>query len=50
MTELARRVLLAQLRRLDAILERLRANKRLFKSLIADLPGPGVSRPARPRG
>jgi dTDP-4-amino-4,6-dideoxygalactose transaminase len=39
MTELSAAVLLAQLRRLDGIRERLRANKSLFKSLIADLPG-----------
>jgi len=39
MTELSGAVLLAQLRKLDGILARLRDNKRLFKSLIADLPG-----------
>jgi 8-amino-3,8-dideoxy-alpha-D-manno-octulosonate transaminase len=39
MTELSAAVLLAQLRRLDHIRARLRANKSLFKSLIADLPG-----------
>jgi dTDP-4-amino-4,6-dideoxygalactose transaminase len=39
MTELSAAVLLAQLRKLDAILSRLRANKALFKSLIADVPG-----------
>ncbi|MBV9543608.1 MAG: DegT/DnrJ/EryC1/StrS family aminotransferase, partial [Chloroflexi bacterium] len=39
MTELSAAVLLAQLRKLDLILNRLRDNKRLFKSLIADVPG-----------
>jgi len=39
MTELNAAVLVAQLRRLDAIRAHLRANKRLFESLIADLPG-----------
>jgi len=39
MTELTAAVLLAQLRRLDDILDRLRANKRRFKDAIADLPG-----------
>jgi dTDP-4-amino-4,6-dideoxygalactose transaminase len=39
MIELAGAVLLAQLRRLPAIQQRLRDNKRLFKSLLADLPG-----------
>jgi len=39
MTELHAAVLLAQLRRIDAIRARLRENKALFKSLIADLPG-----------
>jgi dTDP-4-amino-4,6-dideoxygalactose transaminase len=39
MTELSAAVLLAQLRKLDAIRARLRANKHLFRSLIADLPG-----------
>ena len=39
MTELSGAVLLAQLRKLDDILRRLRENKALFKSLIADLPG-----------
>lgn len=38
-TELSAAVLLAQLRKVDQIRERLRANKRLFKSLIDDLPG-----------
>jgi dTDP-4-amino-4,6-dideoxygalactose transaminase len=39
MTELQGAVLLAQLRKLDPMLSRLRYNKRLYKSLIADLPG-----------
>lgn len=39
MIELAGAVLLAQVRRLPDILARLRQNKRLFKSLLADLPG-----------
>jgi 8-amino-3,8-dideoxy-alpha-D-manno-octulosonate transaminase len=39
MTELSGAVLLAQLRKLDTIRDRLRANKRLFKSLISDVPG-----------
>jgi dTDP-4-amino-4,6-dideoxygalactose transaminase len=39
MTELSAAVLLAQLRKLDAILDRLRENKALFKSWIADIPG-----------
>lgn len=39
MVELSAAVLLAQLRRLDGILAKLRENKALFKSLIADLPG-----------
>jgi dTDP-4-amino-4,6-dideoxygalactose transaminase len=39
MTELTAAVLLGQLRKLDGILEQLRANKRRFKAIIADLPG-----------
>jgi len=39
MIELAGAVLLAQLRKLPAIKARLRENKRLFRSLLADLPG-----------
>jgi dTDP-4-amino-4,6-dideoxygalactose transaminase len=39
MTELTAAVLLAQLRKLDRIVTRLRANKRRFKEAIADLPG-----------
>jgi dTDP-4-amino-4,6-dideoxygalactose transaminase len=38
-TELQAAVLLAQLRKLPAMLEHLRGNKHRFKSLIADLPG-----------
>lgn len=38
-TELQAAVLLAQLRKMPVILERLRANKRCYKELIADLPG-----------
>jgi dTDP-4-amino-4,6-dideoxygalactose transaminase len=38
-TELQAAVLLAQLRKLPALLDRLRTNKHRFKSLIADLPG-----------
>ncbi len=39
MTELTAAVLLAQLRKLDTILEHLHANKDRFKKAIADLPG-----------
>jgi dTDP-4-amino-4,6-dideoxygalactose transaminase len=39
MTELNAAVLLAQLAKLDRIREHLRAQKGLFKSLVADLPG-----------
>ena len=39
MTELSGAVLLAQLRRLEFIRNHLQENKRLFKSLISDLPG-----------
>jgi len=39
MTELTAAVLLAQLRKLDGMLARLRANKRRFKAILADLPG-----------
>jgi dTDP-4-amino-4,6-dideoxygalactose transaminase len=38
-TELQAAVLLAQLRKLPRMLDRLRTNKHRFKSLIADLPG-----------
>jgi dTDP-4-amino-4,6-dideoxygalactose transaminase len=39
MTELSAAVLLAQLRKLDYIRDRLRSNRRLFQELIADVPG-----------
>lgn len=39
MTELQAAVLLAQLRKLPRILSHLRANKRRYKEIIADLPG-----------
>jgi 8-amino-3,8-dideoxy-alpha-D-manno-octulosonate transaminase len=39
MTELSGAVLCAQLGKLDLLLARLRQNKALFKSLIADVPG-----------
>lgn len=39
MTELSGAVLLAQLRRLDAIRSHLRANKAIVRSALADLPG-----------
>lgn len=39
MTELAAAVLLGQLKKLDAILTHLHANKQRFKQAIADLPG-----------
>ena len=39
MTELSGAVLLAQVRKLDAIRSHLRANKKIVKSMIADLPG-----------
>ncbi|MCE7987933.1 MAG: hypothetical protein DYG89_42760 [Caldilinea sp. CFX5] len=38
-TELQAAVLLAQLRKLPTILDRLRTNKQQFKALLADLPG-----------
>jgi dTDP-4-amino-4,6-dideoxygalactose transaminase len=38
-TELQAAVLLAQIRKMPAMLDHLRANKRRFKSAIADLPG-----------
>ena len=44
MTELSGAVLLAQVRKLDLIRDRLRANKRIVKSAIADLPGLGSAR------
>ena len=48
MTELSGAVLLAQVRKLDLIRTHLRANKRIVKSAIEDLPGtrlPGHRRP-----
>ncbi|HKJ26619.1 MAG TPA: DegT/DnrJ/EryC1/StrS family aminotransferase, partial [Anaerolineales bacterium] len=39
LTELQAAVLLGQLKKLDAMLAHMRANKALYKSLIADLPG-----------
>jgi dTDP-4-amino-4,6-dideoxygalactose transaminase len=39
LTELQAAVLLAQLRKLDGMLEHMRANKKLYHSLICDLPG-----------
>src|SRR6266542_341539 len=50
MTELSAAVLLAQLRKVDAILHRLRSNKALFKSLIADVPGLAFRMLPDPRG
>lgn len=50
MTELSAAVLIAQLGKLDKILARLRQNKRLFKSLIADLPGLGFRALPDPEG
>ena len=50
MTELAAAVLLAQLRKLDTILTRLRANKRRLKEGIADIPGIGFREITDPDG
>jgi dTDP-4-amino-4,6-dideoxygalactose transaminase len=50
MTELSAAVLLAQLRKVDRIIERLRANKALLKSLIADVPGLGFRTLPDPSG
>ena len=50
MTELSAAVLLAQLRKVDMILQRLRENKALLKSLIADLPGLGFRALPDPQG
>jgi dTDP-4-amino-4,6-dideoxygalactose transaminase len=41
MNELTGAVALAQLRKLDGIMDELRAKKRLFKELLADIPGVG---------
>ena len=50
MTELSAAVLLAQFRKLEAILERLRALKRRFKDQIKDLPGLSFRRLNDPAG
>ncbi|HLA17063.1 MAG TPA: DegT/DnrJ/EryC1/StrS family aminotransferase [Candidatus Limnocylindrales bacterium] len=50
MTELSGAVLLAQVRKLDAIRSHLRANKAIAKSVLADLPGLGFRVLADPDG
>jgi dTDP-4-amino-4,6-dideoxygalactose transaminase len=50
MTELSGAVLLAQVRKLDRIRDHLRANKRIVKSTIADLPGLGFRTIVDPEG
>jgi dTDP-4-amino-4,6-dideoxygalactose transaminase len=50
MTELSGAVLLAQVRKLDTIRTHLRANKRIVKSTIADLPGLGFRTIVDPEG
>lgn len=50
MTELSGAVLLAQVRKLDAIRTHLRANKRLVKTAISDLPGLGFRTIVDPEG
>ena len=50
MTELSGAVLLAQLRKLDMIRSHLRANKRIVKTTIADLPGLGFRTIVDPEG
>lgn len=50
MTELSGAVLLAQLRRLDAIRSHLRANKAIVKTALADLPGLEFRTLADPQG
>jgi dTDP-4-amino-4,6-dideoxygalactose transaminase len=50
MTELSGAVLLAQLRKLDAIRTHLRANKAIVKSTLADLPGLGFRTMVDPEG
>ena len=50
MTELSGAVLLAQVRKLDLIRTHLRANKKIVKSMIADLPGLGFRDHGRPGG
>lgn len=50
MTELSGAVLLAQVRKLDLIRTHLRANKRIVKSTIAELPGLGFREIVDPEG
>jgi dTDP-4-amino-4,6-dideoxygalactose transaminase len=50
MTELSGAVLLAQVRKLDVIRSHLRANKRIVKSAIQDLPGLGFREIVDPEG
>jgi len=50
MTELSGAVLLAQLRKLDAIRTHLRANKAIVKACLADLPGIGFRELVDPEG
>jgi dTDP-4-amino-4,6-dideoxygalactose transaminase len=50
MTELSGAVLLAQVRKLDLIRDHLRANKRIVRSAIADLPGLGFRTIVDPEG
>ncbi|MBA2300213.1 MAG: DegT/DnrJ/EryC1/StrS family aminotransferase [Chloroflexi bacterium] len=50
MTELSGAVLLAQVRKLDLIRTHLRANKKIVKSMIGDLPGLGFRTMVDPEG
>jgi dTDP-4-amino-4,6-dideoxygalactose transaminase len=50
MTELSGAVLLAQVRKLDLIRDHLRANKRIVKSAIEDMPGIGFRTIVDPEG
>jgi 8-amino-3,8-dideoxy-alpha-D-manno-octulosonate transaminase len=50
MTELSGAVLLAQVRKLDLIRTHLRANKKVVKSMISDLPGVGFRTVVDPEG
>jgi 8-amino-3,8-dideoxy-alpha-D-manno-octulosonate transaminase len=50
MTELSGAVLLAQVRKLDMIRDHLRANKKIVKSAIEDLPGLGFRAIVDPEG
>jgi dTDP-4-amino-4,6-dideoxygalactose transaminase len=50
MTELSGAVLLAQVRKLDLIRSHLRANKKIVKSMIKDLPGLGFRTMVDPEG